>query len=508
VRVLGGTQGIGLSTVSNEHTRLLEEMLRASPDALIVAGEDGIIEMASPAAETLFGYSPEELVGQPVEVLLPESVRSVHTRHRTSYAAAPEGRPMGVGLELRGRHADGSVFPVDVSLVPTALDGRLRIGAFVRDATDRRRGEDLLRFVNEISRGVITGDPTSDLLAMTALRARLLVGAAASWISVLSDDRQEIVVAAADGEAATLLAGARIPAASSLAARSMHQGQTLVIANMASDPDVMAEARAAGFGPGIYLPMQAEDGLVGSLVLARRGNDSPFGPTEVTAAEVFASAAAIILALGSARESLERMKMSSEHERIARDLHDTVIQRLFALGMRLQAAERLADGVVAERIRATVDAIDEVIREIRETIFDLNRPDATGSVGLRSQLRALVSESAEQLGFSPRLAFRGPVEAAVDESLVPQLLSVLRESLSNVSRHAKASAVDVVLTVAEGSVTLSVSDDGVGMSGQPAAGHGLENMSARASQLGGELSLVRRNPAGTLLQWRIPLAPR
>ncbi|MBV9661947.1 MAG: PAS domain S-box protein [Acidimicrobiales bacterium] len=491
--------------MSDERTRLLEEMFRASPDALIVTGEDGTIEMASPAAEALFGYPLQDLLGQPVEVLLPEGLRSLHARHRGSYLTAPEGRPMGIGLELRGRAVDGSVFPLDVSLVPTKVDGRLRVGAFVRDATERRRGEDLLRFVNEISQRVITGDPTPDLLEMTARRARQLVGAVAAWIYIQSDDREQVVVAAAEGEAADSLRGATRPAATSLAARSMRLGRTLAIPDMTAERDVLTEARAAGFGPGLYLTMQAEDGPVGSLVLARRRDAAQFVAEEVGAAEVFASAAAIVLALGTARDDLERMRLSAEYERIARDLHDTVIQRLFALGMQLEATERIAEGVVAERIRATVESIDGVIREIRETIFDLNRPASAGPDGLRSQLRAIVVECAQQLGFAPRLTFRGPVEAAVDESLVPQLASVARESLSNVSRHAKATAVDVVLRVGEGWVTLSVSDDGVGMSGEPAAGHGLDNMATRAHRLGGELSIVGRRPAGTLLQWRVPL---
>lgn len=490
--------------MANERSRLLEEMFRASPDAVIVVDEDGVIEVASPAARTLFGYEPDELVGRSVEVLIPDDLRALHTRHRTSYTTAPERRPMGAGLDLRGRHANGSVFPVDVSLVPTVVDGRLRVGAFVRDATERRRGEDLQRFVNEISRDVIAGDPTPDLLTTTATRARLLIGAASAWISVQSEDKDTIVVAAADGQGADFLRGARVPATSSLAARSMHLGRTLPIPDMASDPDVLNEARTAGFGPGLYLPMQAEKGPVGSLVLARRTNAPPFGPTEVSAAEVFASAAAIVLALGSAREALEELKISAEHERIARDLHDTVIQRLFGAGMRLQAAERLADGLVAERIQETVETLDEVIREIRETIFDLNRPDPTGS-GLRSRIRSVVNECSGPLGFTPRLAFRGPAESAVPERLLPHLLSVLREALSNVSRHAKASAVDVVLAVADGSVTLSVADDGVGLSGDPAAGHGLDNMAGRARELGGELSIGARRPSGTLLQWRVPL---
>ena len=123
--------------------------------------------------------------------------------------------------------------------------------------------------------------------------------------------------------------------------------------------------------------------------------------------------------------------MTSEHERIARDLHDTVIQRLFGLGMRLQAAERLAQGPAAERIRETVDAIDEVIREIRETIFDLNRRDSTDP-DLRQKFRQVTAEAAGHLGFNPRIAFRGPVEATLDEELTNQLLAVLREALANV----------------------------------------------------------------------------
>ncbi len=481
-------------------------MFRSSPDALIVVGSDGIIEAASPTAETLFGYSPDELRGHPVEVLLPDSVRSLHTRHREAYARAPEGRPMGVGLDLRGRHRDGSVFPVDVSLVPTTVDGRMRVGAFVRDATDRRRGEDLLRFVNEISREVISGEPTPGLLQMTAGRARALVRAASSWISVQSPERDVMVVAAADGEAAESLMGAVVPASTSLAARAMLRGETVVVADMAAEPDVLTEARAAGFSGGVYVPMQAEDGPVGSLVLARRPGQAAFNAGEVAAAEVFVSAAAIVLALGTARQSLERMRISSEHERIARDLHDTVIQRLFGLGMRLQAAERLADPAVGERIRSTVDSIDEVIREIRETIFDLNRPPgADGAPNLRSRLREVVAEASESLGFKPRLAFRGPVEATIGDELIGPLAAVAREALSNVSRHAKASAADVVLSVSDGWVTLSITDDGIGYSPGPGAGHGMENMQARAMQFGGEFSVVRRTPAGTLVQWRVPL---
>jgi PAS domain S-box-containing protein len=496
-----------LAPVRDDRRELLEAMLEASPDALIVVDAEGRIELASAAAEALFGYGVHEIEGQPVEFLIPEDRRQLHGQHRAAYVKEPEGRPMGVGLDLLARRRDGSEFPVDISLVPTSLNGKLRVGAFVRDATERRRGEDLLRFVNEISQRVLAGGLTPDMLSLTAEKARTLVGAAVAWIAVPDPTaRDQMVVAAADGEGTGGFVGAQVPRASSLAAQVMQEGQTLLVEDMTAEPAVLRQARASGLGPGLYIPMLSDTGPLGALVLARSHSERAFGHREVSVAEVFASAAAIVLALGSARQSLEDLRMTSEQERIARDLHDTVIQRLFALGMRLQAAERLADTAVAERIRGAVDAIDEVIREIRETIFDLNRPDSSGP-NLREVLRGVAAESSEQLGFAPRFAFRGPVEAAVSDELAQHLVMVLREALSNVARHAEASNVDVVLIAADGLVTLSVADDGIGMPEGLSAGHGMENMRTRARQLGGEFVVSGRRPSGALLRWQVPIRP-
>ncbi len=495
-----------MSPVSDADSSLVQELLDASPDALVVVGSDGVIESATQAVESLLGYRPEELVGQPVEMLLPGSLQALHVRHRRSFFDRPEVRPMGLGLDLRAGRKDGTELPVDVSLVPTVLGGRWQVGAFLRDATERKRNEALHAYVNEISRSALSGHDTDEVLELTASRARTLTGASVAWVAVRNARADEIVVAAADGPGASALLGQTVPASVSLAARAMAAGETLVIDDLTAEPAVLAAARQVGLGPGMYLPMLAEDGPVGALVLARRPGDVTFSPGETVAAEVFASAAAIVFALGSARQSLEVFRMTSEHERIARDLHDTVIQRLFALGMRLQAAERLAQGPAAERIRETVDAIDEVIREIRETIFDLNRPDSADP-DLRQKVRQVAVEAAGHLGFRPRIAFRGPVEAAVDEELTNQLLAVLREALANVGRHAQSTTVDVVLTVADGNVTLAVADDGIGISDAPTAGHGTANMTSRAQRLGGELVLSRRRPTGTLLQWSVPRTP-
>ncbi|MDA8045959.1 MAG: PAS domain S-box protein [Actinomycetota bacterium] len=493
--------------MSDWGSRFFDELLQASPDALLVVDEKGIIRLATKAVTELFGYEPDDLVGRSVDLLVPIGVQDRHRAHRDDYRRAPGTRPMGEGLDLRAVRSDGTELSVDVSLVPMEREGGFVVGAFVRDATSRRRDEDLLRFVNEMSRLTIEGWGTEELLEIVARRARVLIGATVAWVAVTAPSGDAIVVAAADGPGAADLIGAEVPSTTSLAAAAMRSGRPRRIANMTEDALVLPEAKGLGLESGVYLPMVAEDGPVGALVLARSTQDRPFEAAETTAAEVFASAAAIVLALGSARRTLEEARLVGEQERIARDLHDTVIQRLFALGMRLQATERVAEGPVAERIRDTVESIDAVIREIRETIFDLNQTDPDGR-GLRQTVREVTAEAHAHLGFAPRVAFRGPVESAIPDEIAGHLLSVLREALANVGRHAQASRVDVVVSVADGTVSLTVADDGVGMANSPTAGNGVSNMRSRAESLGGRLQLTPRRPSGTLLSWAVPRTPR
>ena len=485
-----------------ERAGIIEALLQVSPDAVIVVDADGRIESASAPIERLFGYRPSDLIGQPVEILIPRELKAVHEAHRTRYMAHPGARAMGSGLALYGRRRDGSTLPVDVSLAPIEVDGDHFVGAFIRDATDRRRGEDVLRHVNEISRHLLEGEATQATLRLIAQRARGLVGAAAAWVVI--PERGGLVVEAADGEGTDDLVGATLSATDSLSARTMADGQPLWVVDMAADPNVVPAGRSLGLGPGIYLPMLAKDTVVGVLVVGRSPADDPFDPAEAQALQVFAAAASIVLSLGRAREELDALRIVSEHERIARDLHDTVIQRLFAVGMSLQGSTRLAQGIVSERIEEAVDAIDKVIREIRQTIFELNNPASGSGGGIRGQMIDLAVESAVQLGFQPRVAFRGDVERGISVEIASQMLTVAREGLSNVARHARASSVDIVLSAENGQVSLSVADDGVGLPDGPTAGQGLGNLRSRAEQLGGSFRVAKRRPSGTILEWAVP----
>ena len=415
--------------MSEDSGSFLEALFACSPDAIVVVDEQGVVEVASAAVETLFGYGVGQVVGEPVDLLVPDQVREVHHTYRAAYIEDPVSRPMGAGLELHGRRRDGSVFPVDVSLTPLTFEGRVRTAAFVRDATRRRRTEHLMRDVNEVTQRVLAGAEVHDILMDVSERARSLVSGSAAWVVVPDESNPDrLRVTAAAGRAADQLLGASLDAETSLSARSMLAGQPVVLVDMSAEAAVLLEARQGGFGPGAYLPCspkmaQSEPWLwlvtpaprVSATRKSPRWRCSPRPPRSA-------------IALGTTRDSLEAFHILREHERIGRDLHDTVIQRLFALGMRLQAAQRLADPRVNERINEAVDAIDKVIRDIRETIFDLNRPQGS-DLDVRQRVREVVAEVGSHLDFTPRVTFRGPVEAAVSEQTLTHLLAVARECL-------------------------------------------------------------------------------
>jgi signal transduction histidine kinase len=220
-------------------------------------------------------------------------------------------------------------------------------------------------------------------------------------------------------------------------------------------------------------------------------------------ARSYADFAALTLDRAQAMAEREELAVLSDRERIARDLHDVVIQRLFATGMQLQAVSmRVPDAELRGRVERSVADLDATIRDVRATIFELQTP-ATGS--LRGELRALVREYRSTLAFVPELHLIGPIDTAVDDSLREPLLKVLREALSNLARHAQASHAQIQVAVGEGPrLILTVEDDGVGLVDEGPRS-GLENAETRARAIGGSLRVENRSPGGTRLTWSVPL---
>jgi signal transduction histidine kinase len=230
--------------------------------------------------------------------------------------------------------------------------------------------------------------------------------------------------------------------------------------------------------------------------------------TDVDEELVVGLAAAAGVAIENARllSKVNELALVEDRERIARDLHDTVIQRLFATGMSLQSTVRLVTtdpAAAIGRIGDAVDDLDVTIRQIRTAIFDLEQAKAVHD-SLRVQLLSLAREAAVPLGFEPRVVLDGAIDTGVDARVADELVATLREALSNVARHARATRVDVEVVV-DGDVCLTVVDDGIGPPhGGVPRGSGLRNMGDRAAKLGGKLELRAGAAGGTILEWRAP----
>lgn len=458
-------------------------MVDAIPDALVVVDEAGQIEFANRQTEEVFGFDRSELIGQSVEMLLPERLWSVHAAHRTRYRAEPEVRPMGRGLDLVARRRDGSEFPVDVSLSPFTSHGDLRIIAAVRDISDRiaaRAREDEVRHVlDAVEDGVYIFDADSLLFTYVNQGAVKQVGYSEDQLMTMGPlhIKQAFVESSFRELLAPLLAGD---------VRSTHF-ETL-------------HRRRDGIDVPVEIVLQcptrtASHGRV-CVALVRDIRDRVQHESDL-------------------EDARRRASLLAERERIARDMHDTVMSRLFGVGMALQGTASLVDDPeIATRLEQMTAEIDEALLEIRSTVYGLRSRQDWGT-GVRGHVLAVAAEQRPILGFEPRVDFTGPIDR-LPSTVVDELLATLRESLTNVARYARASQVTIDVTAEQGHVRLVVADDGVGFgdpvghgSGDATAttGHGLRNMAARAQALGGRLVISSTPGKGATIDWSVPIDP-
>ena len=276
-------------------------------------------------------------------------------------------------------------------------------------------------------------------------------------------------------------------------------------------PDLKAHPDSFGFPPGhppmtsfLGVPIRLRGVVYGNLYMTDKADGQVFTDVDQELAVGLAAAAGLAIENARLHEVARDAGLLDERERIARDLHDDVIQRLFATGLSLQAAARsVKDPIAVERIMRAVDELDVSIRQVRATIFELHQL-GTNVQTLRSEIVAVCDDAATSLGFKPTCDIDGPVDTAVGEQVRGHLLMCLREALSNVARHAEASAVDVTISVRSGRLVLQVVDDGVGFQAHDRSS-GIDNMLVRAESLGGAFSIEGRAAGGTLLTWDVPL---
>ncbi len=254
------------------------------------------------------------------------------------------------------------------------------------------------------------------------------------------------------------------------------------------------------------VPIRVRDEVFGNLYLTDKTSAEVFSDVDEELVVALAAAAGVAIENARLHSRLHELTLHEDRERIARDLHDTVIQRLFATGLSLQGSVRLVSDrpEVAGRIEAAVDDLDQTVKQIRTAIFGLEaaRPSVDG---LRSRILGVVREASAALGFEPRLMLDGPVDFGVGDAVGIELLATLREALTNVGRHARAGRADIEVTVTDDAVRLRVEDDGIGPpSDGRAGGKGLDNMASRAKGLGGTFTLDRGEHGGTRVDWSVP----
>jgi signal transduction histidine kinase len=374
-----------------------------------------------------------------------------------------------------------------------------------------RRQQRWIQASAEVTTLLLSGSEPGEVLAGITRQARELSGADLAVLALPDEEARRLTITYADGDGADAARGLVLPAGESLSGRVLSTGEPLTAADFAADERASKAARGAmsQIGPAVVFPLGAQGNVRGVLTVGRRHGASPFPQAQADVVASFAAQAGVALELAASRAEAERLSVYQDRDRIARDLHDLVIQRLYATGMSLEGTmPMITRPEVASRITNAVDAMDETIKDIRATIFALQAHDATGQPYLRGDIVVLVEEMTPLLGFAPSLRLGAGLGVPVSPELAGQVLAALREALSNAARHADASGVDVTVDVdPDGMLSVLVIDDGAGI---PAGAHrsGLRNLAERAENLGGKLRLSPADPTaptpGTRLEWRVP----
>ncbi|MEV7074736.1 GAF domain-containing protein [Streptomyces sp. NPDC093990] len=452
----------------------------------------------------------------------PEPLRLTKiSEHSASYGFPPHHPPMNtfLGVPIRVREqVFGNLYltekrgGVQFDEEDEAVLSTLAVAAGVaidnaRLYEDSRLRERWLRANAEITHRLMSGGAQTEVLRLIADRARENTGAALALVAMPVQGTDSLTVELAVGTRAEAHQGLVLPVDGSLIGHAFTGGVPVTSADVSCDERVASAAeRFAGLGPAVAVPIgSGTEGARGVVLLVREAGRTVYTDKEIEPLRGFAAQAAVAMELAERRQDAEEIAVLKDRDRIARDLHDLAIQRLFATGMTLQSAGRLIEHAEAsERVVRAVDDLDETIKIIRSTIFGLRSREGGAGSGLRARSVRVIGEAASVLGFPPSIRMEGLVDTDVPREIADDVVAVLSEALTNIARHARAGRADVVLETDGHEVRLTVSDDGVGI---PAEGRrsGLRNLADRAEAYGGHLTIDRPGTGGTTLVWRVPV---
>ena len=522
--VLAVGAGLELDATLRRIVQAALDLVDARYGALGVLGPDGGLARfihvgLDDATRARMGSLPEGkgLLGQLIIGERPLRLADLRT-HDASVGFPLHHPPMRsfLGVPVRMRDAlfgnlylteknGGGEFTPDDEIVVEALAAAA--GIAVQNAELFEQGQLRQRWLEasaEIQRELLSGATEDDALRLIAQRTLELVRADTTVI-VLGPDGPDrtFSVRAQCGYEETSLLGMRLDGHDSLL-REVVEGRTAVLEESPGTLLAAVSRDLPVYGSTLAVPLLSRQRVIGLLVALRTHGRESFQPGEVVLLTSFAEQATLALELAENNRALRQLDVLADRDRIARDLHDHVIQRLFATGLQLQSTlRRTADATVQHRIQHAVEELDETVREIRTAIFDLHTADDGRGDSLRRRLLDTAAEAVEGSGLSPSVRMAGPVDTLVSPEVGAHALAVVREAVSNVVRHAAAAAVTVTVEVGD-ELLIEVVDDGVGI-GTGAARSGLRNLEERARECGGELRVLPGALAGSRLSWRVPL---
>jgi signal transduction histidine kinase len=518
-------QELSLPAVLHRIVETARDVAGARYAALGVIGADGLLEQflhvgLDDDSVRAIGELPKGrgVLGALIED--PEPIRLTRISDDPRSSGFPDGHPpmtTFLGVPIRSRDAvfgnlyltdrvDGEPFTAEDEELVLALAATA--GVAIENARlyeESRRRQEWLRASGEISRQLL--DPEADyaetLHRIATSVKRLASADVVTLVRPTDDDPNDFEVVVATGAAERDLIGLRYPKCDSMAWQAMQQGHGIRVEAVDQRPDIYLHLRPyVPVSQAMALPLRGEIGPRGAIVAGRIIPHAPFTDADLDMAEAFASQAAIALELNDARADQQRLGVLEDRDRIARDLHDHVIQRLFAAGLSLQGIAATVDNeAVDQRLTRTVDELDDTIRQIRTTIFALQE---ASSRSLRGTALAVVDQLSSLLPVRPDVQLLGPLDTIADEAIIADVEAVLRESLTNVAKHARAAQIRVSVEADNDRLALTVIDNGIGL-GQGTRRSGLANLSRRAERHGGHLDVGNSSEGGLRLQWSIPL---
>ena len=483
-------------------------ILDITSNAIIATDAQQRIILFNKGAEEIFGYSSAEAMGQLLDILIPQGVVALHRHHINKFANFNAStRLMGERQGISGRRKNGEEFPAEASIAKLNIGDEKIFTVVLRDITERKRTEqeketliDQLRALNKAAQAIASELSLDQVLQTIVEAARALLKVKYAALRLHNEQKRFITIGIAQEVSNKI---ETFPAGRGLLNPLLYQKETLIVNNIAGHP------QSVGF-PEHHPPMRSLLGVpirskgesIGALYLSDKEDGSDFAPADKQLVEMLALHATIAIENARHHEQTQRLAILEERERFARDLHDGIIQSIYAVGLVLDQAKAdipPSSQATREQIDLSLKNLAVVIQDIRNYIFDL-RPQATKHRGLKARLDGLIKEA--------KVNTLLPIESNIDPNINAELsdwqashvFHICHESLSNAVRHAKPSRIAITLSKSGDVITLIVADNGMGFNLPPEIhpGHrGLSNIRTRVSQLGGSLDINTAPQQGT-----------